>query len=48
MIATFAVFRLVIDDVVNDLDFTDGIVALEVAGIVLGIPKTKLNGTKYG
>src|SRR5512133_2358875 len=43
MIAAFAIFRLVIDYFVDDFNLPNGIVALEVCRVVVGIPKAKLN-----
>ena len=43
VIAPFSVLGLVVNDVAVDLDLTDGVVALEVGGIVFGVPEAKLN-----
>src|SRR6516162_8186183 len=43
VVASFAIFRLVIDDAAFDFDFADAEIALEVGGIVLRIPEAKLN-----
>ncbi len=46
MIAPLPVLRLVIDDFVFDLHLPDAEIALEVGGIVLGVPETELNQGK--
>src|SRR6516225_6455124 len=44
VVASFAIFRLVIDDAAFNFDFADAEIALEVGRIVLRIPEAKLNG----
>ena len=48
MVATFAIFRLVIDHTVNNFNFTHIVVALEVGGIIIGIPQAEFDGSKGG
>ncbi len=46
VIAPLAVFGLVVDDPVLDLDLAGRVVALEVGGVVLGIPQAELDGAE--
>ena len=46
MIAALPVLRLVIDDFVFDLHLPDAEIALEIGGIVLGIPEAELDRRK--
>ena len=48
VVAALAVLRLVIDDAVFDLHLADGEVALEVGGVVLGIPQAELDAGEGG
>src|SRR6516162_1450063 len=43
VVASFAIFRLVIDDAAFHFDFADAEITREVGGIVLRIPEAKLN-----
>ena len=43
VIAAFTIFSLVIDDSILNLDFTNIEIALEIGGIVLGIPQAEFN-----
>ena len=43
VVATLPVLGLVIDDTVLDLDLTDRVVALEVGGVVVGVPEAPLH-----
>jgi hypothetical protein len=43
VVATLPVLRLVIDDAVVHLDLADREVALEVGGIVAGVPQAELD-----
>src|SRR6516164_8930340 len=47
VVASFAIFRLVIDDAAFNFDFADAEITLEVGGIVLRIPEAKLNCREY-
>ena len=48
VVAALAVLGLVINDAIFDLHLADGEVALEVVGVVLGIPKTELDTAEGG
>ncbi len=48
MIAALAIFRFMVDDPVHNFHFTNGVIPLEVGGIVLRIPQAELDRRKYG
>ncbi len=47
MVATLAIFGLVVDDAILNFDLSDAEVALEIGGIVLGIPQAEFRGGKH-
>ena len=47
MVASLTVFRFMINRIRCDLNFTDGIVALEVGTIVIGVPEAELQIGEY-
>ncbi len=46
MVAPLAILGLVVDDAVHDLNLAGAEIALEVGGVVLGIPKAELDAGK--
>src|SRR5450759_4526029 len=48
MVAPLPVLGLVVDDAVLHLHLADGVVALEVGGVVLGVPEAELDGAEEG
>jgi hypothetical protein len=48
VVAALAVLGLVIDDAVLDFDLADVEVALEVGGVVLGVPQAELDAGEGG
>jgi len=47
VIASLAIFRLVINNAVFDFHLPDAKVALEIRGVVLRVPQAKLNAGEY-
>src|SRR5208282_6710675 len=48
VIAALAILGLVIDDPVHDLDLAGAEIALEVGGVILGVPETELDAGENG
>ncbi len=48
MVAPFAVFRLVINDTILHFHFTNGVITLEVVGVIHGVPQAEFNRREKG